>query len=321
MENWQWREGVSCYGSLVTKEDFFYADDETIFIDPHMNVCDLLEDNGRKWNIALLLDLFSIKDIRAIITIPISLNSREDTLMWYFDKKGLYTVKSAYRVYLDMGRHHADLGGDLWGRLWKASAPPKVKEFCWRAYRNILPTEDNLRHRGVDIDTRCLWCHRNENVDHVLLHCSLAKEVLMSQNKDFKALAMTYAWKIWTSRNNLLCNQMISSVSRERGVYTSHTSFDPDYAFLQVHSAATSLGHFAWLCQVDGALFQAQDFAGYGFMVKNSEGIFQQAVFGFSEGGSSPALVAALALRRCLLYATEYLPFNGCILLDSLHVV
>lgn len=72
---------------------------------------------------------------------------------------------------------------------------------------------------------------------------------------------------------------------------------------------------------MDRALFQVQDFVGYGFVAENSIGIFQQAVYGFLEGGGSLALVEALALRQCLLYAMEYLPFIGCILLDSLHVV
>lgn len=114
----RWRIGngekvLAATDPWLPKEDSFYADDGMVFIDPHIKVCDLLEDNGRKWNIAPLLDLFSIRDIQAIITIPISLNSREDSLMWHFDKKDLYTVKSAHHVCLDMGGQHTDLGGDL----------------------------------------------------------------------------------------------------------------------------------------------------------------------------------------------------------------
>ncbi|XP_021620613.1 uncharacterized protein LOC110620962 [Manihot esculenta] len=57
------------------------------------------------------------------------------------------------------------------------------------------------------------------------------------------------------------------------------------------------------LYQVDGALFQSQDFIGYGFVVENSEDIFQRSVFGFSEGNGTPIIVEVLALCHCLLFA------------------
>ena len=90
----------------------------------------------------------------------------------------MYTVKSAYFVCMDLlGRSSFNVGGELWTSLWNVSVPPRVKDFCWSACRNILPTKDNLRQKGVDVDARCPWCHEDESVNHILLHCHVSKEV------------------------------------------------------------------------------------------------------------------------------------------------
>lgn len=82
------------------------------------------------WNVALLMELFLSRDIRAIISIPTSISNKR-IFLWHFDKRGVYTVKSAYYVSMDiLGRAPNRLRGDVW------------------ACRNILPTKDNLRHRG-----------------------------------------------------------------------------------------------------------------------------------------------------------------------------
>lgn len=37
-----------------------------------------------------------------------------------------------------------------------------------------------------------------------------------------------------------------------------------------------------WLCQVDGAVFVAQDYVGFGFVIEVSERMFQRAIFSYS---------------------------------------
>ncbi|XP_043813746.1 uncharacterized mitochondrial protein AtMg00310-like [Manihot esculenta] len=96
----------------ILKEDTFLVDDGPDFIEPHLHVCDFFEGNGRVWNIALLIEIFSSRDIRAIISISISITNKEDSFLWYFDKRGVYTVKSAYFVCMDLlGRSSFNVGG------------------------------------------------------------------------------------------------------------------------------------------------------------------------------------------------------------------
>ena len=56
--------------------------------------------------------------------------------------------------------------------------------------------------------------------------------------------------------------------------YSSNPARDPKVIPLQIRALSSSLDNFSWLYQVDGALFQVQDFISYNFVVENSEGIF-----------------------------------------------
>lgn len=43
-------------------------------------------------------------------------------------------------------------------KIWRATIPNKVKNFTWRATKNIMPTRANLEKKGVVLDTSCPLC-------------------------------------------------------------------------------------------------------------------------------------------------------------------
>jgi mannosylglycoprotein endo-beta-mannosidase len=52
----------------------------------------------------------------------------------------------------------------------------RVSFFVWEAMHGKILTSDNLRRRGICIADWCYLCRGDgESVDHVLLHCSLAR--------------------------------------------------------------------------------------------------------------------------------------------------
>jgi len=60
----------------------------------------------------------------------------------------------------------------LWKRIWSLSVPCKVRNFLWRAYKNIIPTLNNLKHRCVVEDSKCSLCaQHDEDVIHALWSC------------------------------------------------------------------------------------------------------------------------------------------------------
>ncbi|KAL8113768.1 hypothetical protein AgCh_020895 [Apium graveolens] len=63
----------------------------------NIRVCDLMEEQGKKWDDDNLNDLFEDRDVCLIKKIPLSISNITDTWMWIFEEKGEFTVKSCYR--------------------------------------------------------------------------------------------------------------------------------------------------------------------------------------------------------------------------------
>lgn len=90
-----------------------------------IQVSDLFDPNNKCWKSNVVTDLFSDLEASLIISLPISQRLPEDRVIWHFDKKGLFSIKSAYHVALNMimaRSHHASPSGEsqtsvLWMRI------------------------------------------------------------------------------------------------------------------------------------------------------------------------------------------------------------
>jgi hypothetical protein len=59
---------------------------------------------------------------------------KEDWLAWSYDQSGMFTVKSAYRLGLDLKERGIKAGGssrpagerEMWDVIWKTNVPPKI---------------------------------------------------------------------------------------------------------------------------------------------------------------------------------------------------
>ena len=61
-------------------------------------VYELLKEGSKEWDIELLRRLFLPQDVEAILSTPINDLVAIDRMIWVEDKKGRFTVKSAYRL-------------------------------------------------------------------------------------------------------------------------------------------------------------------------------------------------------------------------------
>ncbi|KAK1591233.1 hypothetical protein Q3G72_004378 [Acer saccharum] len=63
-------------------------------------------------------------------------------MIWKFDKRGLFSVKSAYRVALAIVNPKLPSSSTgpcpWWKRLWKLNLPSKVRIFCWKACKESI---------------------------------------------------------------------------------------------------------------------------------------------------------------------------------------
>ncbi|CAN1829807.1 hypothetical protein LINPERHAP1_LOCUS32653 [Linum perenne] len=111
-----------------------------------------------EWDEEHILQLFGSRDAMQILSIPLACYNLDDRLIWHFNKDGRYTVRSAYRVYMErvLNKSHLHVGGD-WTSLWAFRAQPKIKHFAGRLGRGVLPTRTALRERRIGVPVACAF--------------------------------------------------------------------------------------------------------------------------------------------------------------------
>nr|XP_051217778.1 uncharacterized protein LOC127335209 [Lolium perenne] len=114
---------------------------------------------------------------------------REDFAFWPHTKFGIYSVKSAYNLARSVSFFEAcsvnggglpsDTSADekFWKSLWAIKAPGKTKIVLWRVAHDCLPTGFQLQHRHIPAVDSCVFCGRNERVEHVILFCPFSHGV------------------------------------------------------------------------------------------------------------------------------------------------
>jgi hypothetical protein len=131
----------------------------------------------------LVKDMFWKIDADVILATPIR-DDFEDFFAWHFDSKGIFTVKSAYKLFAKKrdGPQQSSSAQDeqsmQWEKIWKLACPPKIKQFLWRFAHNSLPLKLNIKRRGIECDTICVCCHRlDEDGAHLFFKCKQVKSL------------------------------------------------------------------------------------------------------------------------------------------------
>lgn len=145
-------------------------------------VYELIDPDTKRWNNGLIDSSFLAHEGQVINSIPLNPHVCSDVLIWSGNSKGLFTVKSAYKIAVSSGDSFcigsSAVSGDVlfWKNLWKLNIPPKIRIFGWKVCRNLLPTKSNLYHRGVKTDEGCTVCEGAvEYMIHCFSECSVAK--------------------------------------------------------------------------------------------------------------------------------------------------
>ena len=128
-------------------------------------VLTLIDYDSRRWKVDFVKSLFLPFEVRTILNIPISYNLLEDKIIWVGNNKGVFIVKSAYYIALNLVESskegecsYNDPRELLWRKLWHLHIPSKIKIFAWRACIDALPTMVNLHKRGIGTCDLCPSC-------------------------------------------------------------------------------------------------------------------------------------------------------------------
>jgi hypothetical protein len=99
-------------------------------------VADLINQENHTWKEDMVQEIFLEHVAKEILNIRLPSFEVEDSVAWSLEKNGVFSVRSAYRLALDLRNippptTSTSLNGDrsLWNLIWKADAPPKVKIF------------------------------------------------------------------------------------------------------------------------------------------------------------------------------------------------
>ncbi|KAL5862339.1 hypothetical protein ACOSQ4_003635 [Xanthoceras sorbifolium] len=161
-----------------------------------------------------------------ILSIPLCSSPLRDSLIWHFDKKGCFSVKSAYRLALKDSCSDSPSGSRApfpwWKKLWALQIPSKIKIFCWRACREALPTRGCLFKRGIGDSNLCPFCSRvPESVDHALWGCKASRSSwkecpFFSELNSLRSQVLCFvvgSWFAWSDRNLRIHNVLPPPVS------------------------------------------------------------------------------------------------------------
>jgi ribonuclease HI len=245
-----------------------------------LKVEDLIDPMSNQWDLEVLQGLFYEEDVKDIMKIPIC-RGMEDHVAWHPDKKGLFSVKSAYHLGMSLKAHKRGVASSsgtiqeidpLWKQLWRMKLPGKVKIFLWRLARNSLPTRMNISRKKIELDTRCPMCYRmNEDGGHLFLKCKKAKHVwralfledvrvsILEAQDPMEVLRRVLAlpgkrrnmtllllWNWWTTRNKANAGELMRSTDQVCHVIQKHwCEFDLEGEKVQSETPTTRTGDYS----------------------------------------------------------------------------
>lgn len=221
-------------------------------------VSDLIDVSIKGWNCALIDNSFSAYVANIIKNIPLYPLLRPDKIIWNGTLNGVFSVKSAYHMALDLLRRKngecssSSGNSEFWKKIWAVEAPNASNFFLWRACQNVLHTKQNLLRKGVVDSDLCPCCQLEvESVIHALWNCPNAQDVwgcgpilfqkcpsifsemaeLVSYlftrlNDDLMSLTVVDFHRIWLRRNKLIFEDQFSSPMK---VFIEASQFFEDF--------------------------------------------------------------------------------------------
>ncbi|KAM6584214.1 hypothetical protein CsatB_011216 [Cannabis sativa] len=324
-------------------------------------VCNLMAMDGSGWDEDLIADLFLERDQNLILSIPLQFSQDRDHLTWKGEISGWFTVKSAYRLAQEINGEDGqdgDVAATFWKKFWAVKSPPKMKNMVWRACQGCLPTMTQLRTRHVAVSLVCPVCNNHEEtIFHALVSCPAAalcwnrvgigtvvnqqqenffdwcSSVFLVLDADQRRLLIALCWSLWNARNDRVWNNKLVSV--ESIVLLARTYLNQWQTAQNSNVTYPNPGLIpgdgaeqwqpphgdSFKVNVDAAIFANTTQFGFGFVVRNSQGLLIEGVTKRFNGSATPEFVEALGVKEALSWIKRNQPTQVILETDCLVFV
>jgi hypothetical protein len=119
------------------------------------------------WEIEEVASFFQLLQVKSPTRVDV------DKMRWDLKKNEAFDIRSYY-----LALRGSENISFPWKGIWGVKAPRRIAFFVWTASWGRILTCDNLRRRGIVLVWWCWMCRcSGETVDHLLLHCPVAREI------------------------------------------------------------------------------------------------------------------------------------------------
>ncbi|XP_058003946.1 uncharacterized protein LOC131180616 [Hevea brasiliensis] len=130
-----------------------------------------------------LKENFHDEDIAHIMAFPVGFFLYEDKLVWHFDRRGIYSVKSSYRVAYQLrtvdpqslatgSRLNSQSNNvSFWKWFWNLNLPRKVMFSLWGLFKERILVNTLLNSRFPNLTPDYIFCRNRETFKHLFYYC------------------------------------------------------------------------------------------------------------------------------------------------------
>ncbi|XP_062028747.1 uncharacterized protein LOC133744696 [Rosa rugosa] len=246
-----------------------------------LKVVDLIDPDVKAWQLDLLQELFTPHEVDVIASIPLSLRHTEDRLVWHFDKKGCYNVKSGYFAWREAREASSTASsssnatgrqlGRYWAAVWKMHVPAKVK-----AETSLHIFKECTAIKSFWLEGPLKLAPHNHPAPNI---CEWMWSMIDTLSTEEQGLFCTSLWAVWAERNKVLWQGSVlnpASLAQWVGQYlevfqTYHYKPSVKQKRLKTKWECPPSGRLK--INVDGAFRIAHNCGGIGVVVRNDAGV------------------------------------------------
>jgi hypothetical protein len=114
----------------------------------------LMKTDRREWDEQRIRVCMYSHDAKEVMKIHLPHQEGEDCLAWHYERSGIFTIRSAYKLALEIEQANKrqedsntrpDGSRHMYMAIWSAKVPPKVRIFAWKLSQEGLATDCNRK--------------------------------------------------------------------------------------------------------------------------------------------------------------------------------